>query len=250
MRSRSGSALVAWPVRRYDRPVPSSEVEALLQVTPVWRRVAASDRALLVPIARVAQYDRGEHLFNEGDPADFFVTIASGRVKIVKSTAVGKDIILEIFGPGDPLGAVAFYEGRPFPATAIALEPVKGLVLPRREFFALLERHPSLVRGLLLGLTVRLVELTNRIADLSGGRVEPRFARLFLKLAEESGRPCAEGVEIPVALSRQDLADLAGTTIETSIRIMSRWNKAGLVRTQRDGFVVLDRRALEAMAAE
>jgi CRP-like cAMP-binding protein len=223
---------------------------ALLGTTPVWRKLSAQDRLHLAEIARVVTCEKGERLFNESDPSDFFITIATGRVKVVKSTPAGKDVILEVFGPGDPLGAVAFYEGRPFPASAIALEPTTCVVVPRREFFGLLERHPSLVRGLLLGFSVRLMELTNRIVDLTGGKVEPRFARLFLKLAHESGQASAEGVLVPVALSRQDLADLVGTTIETSIRIMSRWGKEGLVRTERDGFVILDRHALEDLAAE
>ncbi len=228
----------------------SQSPDDLLKATPVWRRLAAADRSHLAEIARVVTYERGERLFSEGDPSDFFITIAAGRVKVLKSTAAGKDVILEVFGSGDPLGAVASYEGRPFPASAIALEPTTCVVVPRREFFALLERHPSLVRGLLLGLTVRLVELTNRIVDLTGGKVEPRFARLFLKMAEESGAAVAEGIAVPVHLSRQDLADLAGTTIETSIRIMSRWGKEGLVRTERDGFVILDKRGLETLASE
>lgn len=228
----------------------SRSPDDLLKATPVWRRLSAADRSHLAEIARVVTYDRGERLFSEGDDSGFFITIASGRVKVVKSTPAGKDVILEVFGAGDPLGAVASYEGRPFPASAIALEPTTCVVVPRREFFALLERHPSLVRGLLLGLTVRLVELTNRIVDLTGGKVEPRFARLFLKLAEESGQVVEDGIAVRVHLSRQDLADLAGTTIETSIRIMSRWGKEGLVRTERDGFVVLDKHGLETLALE
>lgn len=229
--------------------MPDSAV-ALLGSAPVWRKLSAQDRLHLAEVSRVVTYERGERLFAESDPSDFFITIARGRVKVVKSTPAGKDVILEVFGPGDPLGAVAFYEGRPFPASAIALEPTTCVVVPRREFFGLLERHPSLVRGLLLGFSVRLMELTNRIVELTGGKVEPRFARLFLKLAHESGTASAEGVLVPVALSRQDLADLVGTTIETSIRIMSRWGKEGLVRTERDGFVILDLHALEHLAAE
>jgi CRP-like cAMP-binding protein len=222
----------------------------LLKTTPVWRRLNKDDQARLAAISEVATYARGERLFSEGDPSETFITIASGRVKIVKSTPAGKDVILEVFGAGDPLGAAAAYEGRPFPASAIALEPTTCLVIPRREFFGLLERHPTLVRGLLLGLTLRLVELTNRMVELSGGKLEPRFARMFLKMANDSGRACADGVLIPGALSRQDLADLAGTTIETCIRIMSRWGKEGLVRTDREGFVILDKHALEVLAGE
>jgi CRP/FNR family transcriptional regulator len=105
------------------------------------------------------------------------------------------------------------------------------------------------VRGLLLGLTQRLVELTNRLTELSGGRVEARIARLFLKLGDNMGRPATEGIAIPMALSRQELADLTGTTIETCIRIMSRWGKDDIVRTEKDGFVLVDKNALEELAA-
>ena len=162
----------------------------------------------------------------------------------------GKDMILEVFGQGDPLGAVAAYDGRPFPASAVALEDTVCVVIPRPAFFRLLEAHPSLVRGLMLGMTIRLVELTNRLAELSGTRIEPRFARLFLKLATDMGRPERGGTFIPLALSRQELADMTGTTIETAIRIMSRWNKDAIVHTDKDGFVVLDRAKLEDTAAE
>jgi CRP/FNR family transcriptional regulator len=222
--------------------------EELMRSIPVWRRLSKEDQAQLATVSGVATFARGDHLFSEGDPSEAFITIATGRVKIVKSTPAGKDVILEVFGAGDPLGAAAAFEGRPFPASAVALEPTTCLAIPRREFFSLLERRPTLVRGLLLGLTLRMVELTNRIVELSGGKLEPRFARMFLKMAEESGHPCPDGVLIPGALSRQDLADLAGTTIETCIRIMSRWGKEGLVRTDREGFVILDRTALETLA--
>jgi len=171
-----------------------------------------------------------------------------GRVKVFKMTPAGKDVILEIFGPGDPLGAVAAYEERAYPASAVAIEDTSTVLIPRQAFFALLEQHPTLVRGLLAGLTHRLAELANRVAELSGGRVEPRFARLFLKLAQEQGRPERGGVFVPVPLSRQELADMTGTTIETSIRIMSRWGKHHLVRTEKDGFVVLDPHELETLS--
>ena len=104
------------------------------------------------------------------------------------------------------------------------------------------------MRGLLLGLTHRLIELTNRLAELTGSRVERRFARLFLKLAGEVGKPAADGTFIAMRLSRQELADLTGTTIETAIRIMSRWGKDRMVLTESGGFLLLDAKALEALA--
>jgi len=229
---------------------PATEIEAVLRVTPVFRKLAPQDLHTIAQHAAVRHYDKGQVVFEQDTPSDAFYTIASGRVKIFKMLPTGKDMILEVFGKGDPLGALAAYDGRPFPASAVALEETVCIVIPRPVFFRLLEEHPSLVRGLMLGLTMRLVELTNRLAELSGTRIEPRFARLFLKLSGEMGKQERGGTFIPLALSRQELADMTGTTIETAIRIMSRWGKEEVVHTEKDGFVILDRRTLEATAAE
>jgi CRP-like cAMP-binding protein len=225
----------------------SSHVEEALAATPLFRGLSSEDRRRLAEVTLVKAYGRGERVFGEGDPSDFLYTIVSGRVKVVKLVPGGREVILEIFGPGDPLGAVVAYEGRPYPATAVATEPAICLLVRRAEFFALLERHPSLVRGYLGGLALRILELTRRIPEVAGGRAETRLAHLFLKLSDRMGKPVPEGRFIPMTLSRQDLADLTGTTIETCIRIMSRWGKEGVVRTDRDGFLVQDRAALERL---
>jgi CRP-like cAMP-binding protein len=232
----------------YDDGVSPVPDETLAKVS-LFRRVSVEDRERLQSVASVRDYDRGDHVFHEGDPSDYFMVVLTGRVKVYKHAPDGHDVILEMFGPGGPLGAVATFESRPFPASAAALEPTTCLLIPRPAFFAMLERHPSLVRGLMSSLSLRLIELTTRLGELTGGRVEVRFARLFLKLADQLGRPERGGLFIPLSLSRQELADLTGTTIETAIRIMSRWGKDGVLRTEKDGFVLLDRAALETFAA-
>ena len=223
----------------------SSTVDEALRSTSLYRGLSSEDRGRLASVASVKSFDKGATIFSEGDPSDFLYTILKGRVKVVKMIPSGREVILELFGAGDPVGAVVAYEGRPYPASAIAIESTSLLLVRRAPFFTLLETHPSLARGFMLGLTHRIVELTRRIPEVAGGRVETRFVHLFLKLADKMGRPCADGLDIPMALSRQDLADLTGTTIETCIRIMSRWSKENLVRTERSGFIVLDRAALE-----
>jgi CRP/FNR family transcriptional regulator len=226
----------------------ADRLDELLRHTTIFRRLSGDDRQRLAAVAALRTYEKGAMLFSEGDASDQLYTVTEGRVKVFKTTPRGTDVILEIFGPGDPVGAVAVYESRVYPATAVTLEPTTCVVIPRQAFFTLLEAHPTMVRGLLVGLTHRLVELTNRLAELSGGRVEGRLARFFLKLATDMGQPRPDGTFIPMVLSRQELADMIGTTIETSIRVMSRWGKQNLVRTEKDGFLVADRTALEAIA--
>jgi CRP/FNR family transcriptional regulator, nitrogen oxide reductase regulator len=225
-----------------------ANLDEILRKTTIFRRLSPDDRQRLAGVAHLREFDKGATLFSEGDESDTLYTVVSGRVKISKMTARGTDLILEIFGPGDPVGAVAVYESRVYPASAIALEPTSCLLIPRQAFFSLLETYPTLVRGLLIGLTHRLVELTNRLTELSGGRVEARLARFVLKLADDMGQRRPDGIFIPLALSRQEIADMIGTTIETSIRIMSRWSKENVVSTEKDGFLVVDRAALESVA--
>ena len=223
-------------------------MEEVLRRSTLFRRLTVEDRKRLAAVAKVKPFGKGEILFSEGNRSDLLYIVLTGHVKVFKMTARGTDVILELFGAGDPVGAVAVYESRPYPASAVALEPTTCVVIPREAFFSLLETYPSMVRGLLVGLTHRLVELTNRLTELSGGRVEGRLARFFLKLAQDMGQPRTEGIFIALALSRQELADMIGTTIETSIRIMSRWGKEDIVRTEKEGFVVVDRAALETVS--
>ena len=213
---------------------------SILAETDLFRRVSPEDLQRVAEVSAVRTYDRGDRVFDEGDPSDHFFIVLTGRVKVFKHLPDGHDGILGMFGPNGPLGAIATYESKPYPAAATALEPTTCLVIPRQAFFALLDRQPSLVRGLLGGLSLRLAELTTRLADMSGSRVEVRLARFFVKLGEQIGRPDRGGLFIPLVLGRQELADFTGTTIETAIRIMSRWSREGVLRTDRDGFVILD----------
>ena len=211
---------------------------------PLLALLKKEDREALEPLCRMRGYEKGETVFREGDPADRIHFVYAGRVKIVKS-AGARDIILEILGPGEPVGVVAAFERGKFPASATAIEPSGLVSIPERDFFALLERRPDMTRRMLAGLTTRLMMLNKRLADMTGS-AESRAARLFLTLAERMGRKTPEGTLIPLALSRQELADLLGTTLETAIRLMSRWAKEGIVITNPDGFVIPDVNALKS----
>lgn len=214
---------------------------------PLLSALRPDDRAALEPLCRMRGYDKGEVIFREGDPGDRIYFIYAGRVKVTKSAGI-RDIILEILGPGEAVGAVAAFERRPFPASAIAIEPAGLVSIPERDFFQLLERRPEMTRHMLSGLTMRLIMLNKRLADMTGS-AESRAARLFLTLSERMGKKNGQGAFVPLALSRQELADLLGTTLETAIRLMSRWQKENLVLTEKEGFAILDLPALRQIAA-
>ena len=213
---------------------------------PILAALTAEDRAALDPLCELRAFEKGAVLFEEGSPALFIHFLFVGRVKIVKA-APERDLILEILGPGEPVGAVAVFEQRPFPASAVALEPSGTISIPEHEFFRLVEKRPEITRRLLAGLTLRLMALNRRLADMTGS-VEYRAARLFTTLAERAGQKRPAGTFIPIHLSRQEIADLVGTTIETAIRVMSRWQKDGLVETEKDGFLIPRLDALRALA--
>lgn len=212
------------------------EVPIPFDAIPLLASLKKDDREALAPLCRMRGYEKGETIFHEGEPADRICFVHIGQVKIVKA-AGGRDVIIELLGPGEPVGAVAVFERRPFPASAVALEPSGILSIPEREFFALLERRPEMMRQLLAGLTYRLMMVNKRIADLTGS-AEHRAARLFLTLADRVGIPRGDATFIPLPLSRQEIADLIGTTLETAIRLMSRWQKDNIVETEKSGFLI------------
>jgi CRP/FNR family transcriptional regulator len=214
---------------------------------PLLATIKGEDRAALEPLCRIRAYEKGEVIFREGDVADRIHFVHAGKVKIVKS-AGGRDIIIEILSDGEPVGAVAAFQRGHFPATAIAVEPSSLVSLPEREFFRLLEERPQMTRHLLSGLTMRLMMVNKRMADMTGS-AESRGARLFLTLAERLGTPQDAGLFIPIALSRQDVADMLGITLETAIRLMSRWQKEALILTEKTGFAIPDPQKLRDLAA-
>jgi CRP-like cAMP-binding protein len=223
-----------------EAPIPFDSI-------PLLSALRKEDREAVAPLCRLRGFDKGETIFHEGDHADRIHFVVIGRVKIVKA-AGGRDVILEILGPGEPVGAVAVFERRPFPAGAVTLEPSSLLSIPEREFFGLLEKRPEMMRHLLAGLTYRLMMVNKRLADMTGS-AEYRAARLFITLAERVGTIQEGSAFVTLTLSRQEIADLIGTTLETAIRLMSRWQKDGLVLTEKTGFSIPDLKALRSLTS-
>jgi len=225
----------------------SERVLAAIHSIAMFRGLAPEAHRQLVAFASIRDYARGDYLWREGDPSDDLTIVLKGRVKIVRELEQG-DMIYEIFGEGEPVGAIAVYNYIPYPAAAIALEPVSVLALPRREYFELLDRSPEFARGVIRELTRLVLALTRKLDEMRGQKIEVRIAQLFLTLAERMGKDTKEGVEIPLHLSRQEVADLVGTTVETAIRVLSRWGREGVLLTGAKRFVIPSRERLRAIA--
>lgn len=217
---------------------------ALLERIVLFRCLNPAETKALAGICRIQVCERGDTVFVEGTRAKEMSFVALGTVKIVKSTPT-RSVILRIVGAGSPVGIVAAWEGRPYPGTAIAVEPSTIIHVPEREFFALTDRHPEILRQLLQMMMNRQVQLGQRVSEMTGS-VETRVAKALLDLVVSAGRVEGQSASISLALTRQEIADLAGTTVETAIRIMSRWGKEGLVLTEGDGFVIPDVERLRA----
>lgn len=225
----------------------AERIQAAVRSLPMFRGLPERDLKRIEGIASLRDLQKGDVLWGAGDRAETLHLIVNGRVKIVRHGA-GGDVILEIFGRGEAVGAVAVYNRIPYPASAYAMEPTAILCLPATEWFDLLEHHPDLSRDLILELTRLNMSLARKVEEMRGQRVEVRIAQLFLGLADRAGRPAPEGIEIPIALSRQEVAELVGTTVETAIRTLSRWNRERLLVTGDRRFFVPSCEKLRAVA--
>ena len=204
----------------------------------------------ILRIASPRRLHRGETLLRAGASSATFWLVNRGRLKMCRLTPAGRNLILALVGPGEAIGVNTALADRPAPATWIALEACDLLAVRRADLYALLAERPDLLPTLLSWMTGHLSECGNCLVESSCARVENRYAALFVELARKAGGDGEEGEErrIPLRLSRQELADLTGTTLETAIRVMTRWGREGVVATTGDGFVVRDEARLQALA--
>jgi CRP/FNR family transcriptional regulator len=226
----------------------AKDAAALLRQSPVFAGLPARDVEALGAVAVQESYRPRDFVFMESDPARWFCLVKTGRVKIVRHSRTGKDVVLELVGPGEIFGGVAVLERRPYPAAAQATEPTVVLKIPADAVNALTERHPTLIKELALMIGRRLRQAHDSVKSLSVDPVEARLAAALLRLAEREGTRSPRGLTLPFHLTRQSLADMTGTTVETTIRIVSRWLKDGLLADDGARLRVVDVEALRALA--
>jgi CRP/FNR family transcriptional regulator, nitrogen oxide reductase regulator len=220
----------------------------LLQHLPLLAGLAEQELAGLAAVARANHYSPDTTIFNQGDPCDRFWILRDGRLKIVHLAEDGREVILEVISPGEVFGGAVLFMAT-HPATARTMTAAETLSFPSEVYSRLIGQHPAIAQNLVRMLGARLHSLM-ALQVLAGERVERRLAHILLKLADRAGR--AEpggGVLITIPLTRQDLAEMTGTTLETAIRTLSRFRAQGWLETRRGGYILIrDPEQLHAQA--
>lgn len=190
-------------------------------------------------------FGKGQLIFSEGDAATGFYVVITGRVKIFKLSLEGKEQILHIFGPGAPIGEVAVFEGKRFPANAESLEDSRLFFFPRNALLKLIRENPSIALHMLAVLSQRLRRFASLIDDLSLKEVPARLAAYLLYLSES--QKSADNLSLDI--SKGQLSSLLGTVPETLSRILTKMSSTGLIRTEGvRGIQILDRQRLQDLA--
>jgi CRP-like cAMP-binding protein len=174
----------------------------------------------------------GGFFFFEGDAADYLYVLISGQVKLLQTGPTGHSVNLRTIHPWQMFGALgAVRDDAKYPATAQALENSSALAIQGRFLREMMKTRPYLSLDLMHLMTTYIQEMQARYRELAAERVEQRIARTLLRLTAQSGTRSEEGIEL--ALSRQDLAEMSGTSLYTVSRVVAEWERQKLVRTGR-----------------
>lgn len=216
---------------------PTTDVDTIRSV----RFFRGLDETELREVVQVAQRNDHAHdsfLFYQGDAATRFYIILQGRIRLIQLTYEGHQVILGFVGPREGVGIIAAFDQADYPVSAQAVHACVTLSWDRATLNVLMERYPIIALHTLHMVANRFVELQNQYRELATERVERRVARALLRLIAQAGQHIDGGVLIDFPLSRQDLADMTGTTIYTVSRIFSSWEQQGLIESGRERVVI------------
>jgi CRP/FNR family transcriptional regulator len=192
-------------------------------------------------------FRKKEFIFAEGDPPDWLYIVVQGKVKITRISHEGKEIILEIIPPMDIFGAVAVIRGFPYPANAVAMEDTQVIKISKSHLMAILDRFPSAMYCMVQSLGDRIRGSHDTLKSIALEKVSSRIASLLLKLSEQTGKDAAGGIAIDLRLTKQDIAEMVGTTVETAIRTMSRFKKQGVIAERAGRIIIKDPERLKSL---
>lgn len=200
--------------------------------------------------AKYIKRDINEYFFRQGELADKVFVLGEGQVKVSKITPEGHQIVARYVKPGDVFGCVPLFGGSKYPGTATAANSCFCWKWDSKTLYKLMETFPKIAINALELLGEELAHIRNRYTELATERVERRVAHSVLRLGKQAGKEIAGGVLIEFPLSRQDLAELSGTTLHTVSRILSEWETRGLIESGRQRVMIKDPQGLIAIAED
>lgn len=211
---------------------------AALRSVPLFSGLPPEGLDEIYRAAHTRFYSAGSFLFHQDDPAGRFYVLVEGRVKLSQLSPDGQQVLMRVATPGMMIAAIALVEGAVYPVSAQAGEDSRLLAWEQAGLLALIDRYPALARSALSVLAGHVREFQDRYRELATERVERRLARTILRLAGQTGRKTEAGVLLDLLLTRQDLAEMCGTTLFTVSRIISQWEAQGLVQAGREQIII------------
>jgi CRP-like cAMP-binding protein len=212
----------------------------ILGRSPIFSGLSDDELEALANLAIEHRFQAGESIFWEGDTPELFYVITEGNVKVVKHSSQGKEFIIAFFGPGEMFGEVAVFENKPYPASTQAVTGTEVLGIKRADFSAFLASRPQVALRIINVLGERLRDAQSRLSDLAGERVEQRVASVLVMLSSKLGPT--------LPFTRQEIADMVGTTTETTIRIMSQLKSRRIISSVRSKVTILDEQKLRLLS--
>ncbi|ANK75661.1 MULTISPECIES: Crp/Fnr family transcriptional regulator [Ensifer] len=220
----------------------------LVKSLPLFQKMSDPELDTLLTRATVRRVPQNEAVFEQGATADFFFLLLNGRLKVTQVTKDGQQIIVRVVNPGDLFGFARALQRSDYPGTATAATESLVLAWPTELWNIFVEKNPHLAVNALHTIGQRLDEAHTRIREMSTEEVERRVAHTVLRLAEQAGKPESGGIRIDFPISRQDIAEMTGTTLHTVSRILSAWEGQGLVVGGRQKLTLKDIPGLRRLA--
>ncbi|MCX7856849.1 MAG: Crp/Fnr family transcriptional regulator [Deltaproteobacteria bacterium] len=189
-------------------------------------------------------------IFNQGDKANWFYGLLEGKVKISRVSTGGREVTIEIIDPGQFFGVLAIIKGFPYPATATTVENSKVLKIAKEIFLDVYNKYPHINKLILQEITLRMKTSLDVLTGVALDDCTSRIAYQLLRLAAKYGKNTEEGILIDTKLTRQQLAELAATTTETTIRILSEFKKNGYIKEKNKMILLADAKGLSSLIEE
>lgn len=220
----------------------------LLHQLPFFKALSHEAIVEINPLFREQGFETGDIIYYAGDPAVRLYVVAAGKIKLVRHAPTGQEVVLDLLLPGDFFGSLPVLGEDTHPDTAVAHTMCCVLTITGDDFQTILGRYPQVSLTVLEMVSQKLREAREIIHQVSASPVESRLAATLLKLAAKLGTPHNGELLIQLPLSRQDLADMTGATVETVSRIMSQFRRRKLIRSGRGWVAIIDQRALREIA--